>query len=432
MTPPSVFFGQPRIACYDMRSALEREAGRIRIREKQIFLCSFCKNKYDRFHYFCPQCLSSILPQSSSATGLRIAMWPEDKKSEILSLLKNLSGPSEFIERKQAPSLPWQVIYLADLTVVEEWQKVLEGCGCLTEVTPVTARPRRQTQPSFGPVVSFPCFLPHALTERIRRSARRIQIVALRLKWNQTVAAGYHLLRSLYTDHASQRVVFSDFILELEHKIGGMLDRLEQKNLKKMPGRPESAGHQNPGNAKRPSSGSRPCPGAIMSIRITSPEEDRYHRLRIIQWWDQEKLKKANVLVVGAGALGNEVVKNLALLGIGRVWIVDFDLIETSNLTRSVLFRSQDVGQPKAKILATRAAEINPDSTFEPLLCDARYDLGLGFLRGMNLIFGCLDNREARYYMNRYCSPPQASDRWRAGYSERFRDVVSTTGDSML
>jgi len=139
-----------------------------------------------------------------------------------------------------------------------------------------------------------------------------------------------------------------------------------------------------------------------MTIRLSDPESDRYQRLKLIRWWDQEKLRSARILVLGAGALGNEVVKNLALLGIGKVWIVDFDRIETTNLTRSALFRASDVGQWKTEVLAARASEINPDSVFIPLRTDVRYDLGLGFLSRVDLIFGCLDNREARYTMNRY------------------------------
>src|SRR5438874_4785377 len=72
-------------------------------------------------------------------------------------------------------------------------------------------------------------------------------------------------------------------------------------------------------------------------------------------------------LVVGAGALGNEVIKNLALLGVDRVWIADRDVIESSNLTRSVLYCTPDIAQqiaartPKAVYAAARAQEINPD-----------------------------------------------------------------------
>src|SRR5262245_5958720 len=132
-----------------------------------------------------------------------------------------------------------------------------------------------------------------------------------------------------------------------------------------------------------------------MTLRLTDPEEDRYQRLRLIRWWDQEKLSRASVLVFGAGALGSEVVKNLALLGIGNITIADFDRIETTNLTRSVLFRSGDVGRWKAEVLASRAKEMNPDCNVSALCCDARYDIGLAFLKTMDVVFGCLDNREA-------------------------------------
>jgi molybdopterin/thiamine biosynthesis adenylyltransferase len=140
-----------------------------------------------------------------------------------------------------------------------------------------------------------------------------------------------------------------------------------------------------------------------MTIRITSPKEDRYQRFRLIKWWQQEKLEEARLLVLGAGALGNEVVKNLALLGAGHVWIVDFDTIETSNLTRSPLFRASDIGASKALVLAARAAEMNPDCCMEALQADARYELGLNFMRTIDIVLSCLDNREARYYINRIC-----------------------------
>lgn len=132
-------------------------------------------------------------------------------------------------------------------------------------------------------------------------------------------------------------------------------------------------------------------------------DDDRYARLRLIAWWDQDKLARARVLVVGAGALGNEVLKNLALLGIGHIYVVDFDEIEQSNLTRSVLFRQRDCGRPKAEAAAEAIRDINPDTTITPMLANIITDIGLGLFRDVDVVIGCLDNREARLWVNRQC-----------------------------
>jgi adenylyltransferase/sulfurtransferase len=132
-------------------------------------------------------------------------------------------------------------------------------------------------------------------------------------------------------------------------------------------------------------------------------DDDRYGRLRLIPWWRQEKLAAARVLVVGAGALGNEVLKNLALVGVGTTLVIDLDTVETSNLSRSVLFRGEDGGQPKAAVAARRASEINPEVRIVPLHGDVITDLGLGTFADADVVIGCLDNREARLWVNRQC-----------------------------
>ena len=132
-------------------------------------------------------------------------------------------------------------------------------------------------------------------------------------------------------------------------------------------------------------------------------DSDRYSRLRLIPWWRQEKLQAAKVLVVGAGALGNEVLKNLALLGVGETIVIDFDEVEPSNLSRSVLFRAEDGGRPKAEVAARRAMEINPEVRIQPIRGDVITDLGLGVFRDVDVVIGCLDNREARLWVNRQC-----------------------------
>lgn len=132
-------------------------------------------------------------------------------------------------------------------------------------------------------------------------------------------------------------------------------------------------------------------------------EEDRYSRLRLIPWWDQDRLKNASIMVVGAGAIGNELIKNLALLGIGNILIYDMDTIENTNLTRSVLYRLKDVGRNKAEVAAQRAMEINPDVNARAFVSNIIDDVGLGVFRRMNVVLGGLDNREARLAINQSC-----------------------------
>lgn len=128
-------------------------------------------------------------------------------------------------------------------------------------------------------------------------------------------------------------------------------------------------------------------------------QESRYDRQERIWWWDQTKLRSARVLVVGAGALGNEVVKNLALVGVGFIDVVDMDRIEHSNLARCALFRDRDEGRLKAEALVDAAADINPDVELRAFSCRVQ-ELGSAFLRGYDVIIGALDNREARLWVN--------------------------------
>jgi adenylyltransferase/sulfurtransferase len=127
----------------------------------------------------------------------------------------------------------------------------------------------------------------------------------------------------------------------------------------------------------------------------------KYERLEQIRGWDSRKVADGRVVVVGCGALGNEVAKNLALVGWGTIILVDFDHIEESNLSRSVFFRRADCGKPKATVLSTAVMELNPDCHAIGLSGDVSEVLSEGLVARSDLILGCVDNVHARLILNR-------------------------------
>lgn len=146
-----------------------------------------------------------------------------------------------------------------------------------------------------------------------------------------------------------------------------------------------------------------PDTAAECVIVVPDVEHDRYAAFGFLGWWEQRRLAEAVVLVAGAGALGNEVLKNLALAGVGRLLIADFDTIESSNLSRSVLFRDDDRGNSKAEVAAEAVRRINPDVSVRAIADDITRALGGGVFRHVDAVVGCLDNREARLFLNRAC-----------------------------
>jgi molybdopterin/thiamine biosynthesis adenylyltransferase len=136
---------------------------------------------------------------------------------------------------------------------------------------------------------------------------------------------------------------------------------------------------------------------------IPDVEHDRYATFGFLGWWDRRRVAEATVLVAGAGALGNEVLKNLALCGVGRLLVVDFDAVESANLSRSVLFREADRGRNKAEVAAEAVRRLNPDVAVRVIAGDLTRAVGGGVFRHVDAVVGCLDNREARLFLNRAC-----------------------------
>ena len=124
-----------------------------------------------------------------------------------------------------------------------------------------------------------------------------------------------------------------------------------------------------------------------------------------LSWFRRERVAKARVMVVGCGALGNEVIKNLVLFGVEHLVVVDFDHVEAANLSRSILFTRGDAEAHarKTDAIAESIRRINPSAEVITLFGDIAYEVGLGWFRSVDVVIGCVDNRWARYCINRQC-----------------------------
>ncbi|TFG18717.1 MAG: hypothetical protein EU530_08385 [Promethearchaeota archaeon] len=139
-----------------------------------------------------------------------------------------------------------------------------------------------------------------------------------------------------------------------------------------------------------------------MGKDLTLEEKEITKRQKLIEGWDQLALKNSTVFIAGVGALGCEIAKDLALCGIGKLILCDLDTIETSNLSRQMLFYKGDEGRPKAEVAAERVKRMNPFMEIE-FYFKRIQDLPMELYQSCDLIIAALDNFKARIDLNKIC-----------------------------
>ena len=117
----------------------------------------------------------------------------------------------------------------------------------------------------------------------------------------------------------------------------------------------------------------------------------------------QIKLKNSSVLVIGAGGLGCPVLQYLVAAGVGKIGIVDNDVIESSNLQRQILFDHDDIGSPKAKVAAAKLTRLNPFIKINPIIERLKKENAEFLFGGYDLIVDGTDNFSSRYLINDAC-----------------------------
>ena len=151
-------------------------------------------------------------------------------------------------------------------------------------------------------------------------------------------------------------------------------------------------------------------PEEIVAPLLTEAEIERYSRQLVLPDWSEEAqiaLRDASVLVVGAGGLGSPVALYLAGAGVGRVGLVDADVVENSNLHRQPLHFTPDIGVAKVESAATKLRFLNPEIIVEPYQVRVDAANAPGLIEGQDLVIDCSDSFETRYAINQACCAAQ-------------------------
>lgn len=139
---------------------------------------------------------------------------------------------------------------------------------------------------------------------------------------------------------------------------------------------------------------------------LSAEEVERYARhivLREVGGAGQNKIKNARVLVIGAGGLGAPLLMYLAAAGIGKIGIIDNDQVSLSNLQRQVIFKTDDIGKPKAEVAATTLAQLNPNVRIDRYIDRFSAENALALLEQYDLLCDGSDNFATRYLASDAC-----------------------------
>jgi len=146
--------------------------------------------------------------------------------------------------------------------------------------------------------------------------------------------------------------------------------------------------------------------GVKQAENLTNEEILRYSRHLIMPEVGMEgqlKLKRAKVLLIGTGGLGAPLGLYLAAAGVGRLGLVDFDVVDFTNLQRQVTFGSSDVGKPKSEAARARLSNLNPDIQVQAFETKLTSENALELFKDFDIIVDGTDNFPTRYLVNDAC-----------------------------
>ena len=159
---------------------------------------------------------------------------------------------------------------------------------------------------------------------------------------------------------------------------------------------------------------------------LNSKERERYNRQIMLPGIGEEgqlKLKNASVLIIGVGGLGSPIAMYLCAAGVGKLGLVDNDIVSLSNLQRQILYETNEVGKSKANCAKKRLQKLNPLANIQPLTERITEKNAVDIISMFDIVVDATDNFRSRYLISKYCQ--QLNKPMVHGAIEEFEGVVS-------
>ena len=208
------------------RNGPSSKTGPVRVREKTIYRCNECNNRYYSYHFFCPQCLGELIPAAAPTTALQILSSSPEPEA-VADLMRKLSEIQQFDFEKALQSLPWICMLNSDTAILQHWKECLEAQKLHVEIfSPAPApnkRKRKPHAPLYQSNAPHPNFLPSSITQGVRKLARSLPLASARLRWAETILLSFNILEGLYKNHTG-RILFYDIIFKIEEQVRDFIE----------------------------------------------------------------------------------------------------------------------------------------------------------------------------------------------------------------
>jgi hypothetical protein len=220
---------RPKKLKIEVRAVNSPSTIHITAKEKHVYVCRNCGNRYYSFYHFCPQCLGIITSLEAARMGVRIVSIPAEKVSQSNSWIGTLSGEKERDLSKALQHLPFILLERSDAGVVQEWKEALEVEEIQSEI--FESLPAKKQKAKYSPLFAtnapLPHFLPASLENGVREIARLMRNAAVRLQWVEGVIAGFKIIDLCYKGDPTLRVLFADFLFQIQQRLEQSVEALQ-------------------------------------------------------------------------------------------------------------------------------------------------------------------------------------------------------------